>query len=62
MGLQFSIGSEVSYAGARWRVARVLGADAVLLCSDRGDEVAADPLRVTFLNAPALGGPVSFDI
>jgi hypothetical protein len=34
MGLPFSIGSEVSYAGARWRVARVLGADAVLLCSD----------------------------
>ena len=59
MGLPFSIGSEVSYAGARWRVARVLGADAILLCSDTGDEVAADPLRVAFLNAPALGGPAT---
>ncbi len=56
MGLSFSIGSEVSYAGARWRVERVLGAEAVLLCSDTGEEVLADPLRVTLPGAPALGG------
>src|SRR5579859_4809649 len=36
MGLPFSIGSEVSCAGARWQVARVLGVEAVLLCSDTG--------------------------
>jgi hypothetical protein len=51
MGLPFSMGSEVSCAGARWRVARVLGVEAVLLCSDTGDEVAADPLGVTVLDA-----------
>ena len=50
MGLPFSIGTEVSYAGGRWRVERVLGAEAVLLRSDTGEEVSADPLRIALLN------------
>ena len=56
MGLSFRIGSEVSYAGTRWRVKRVLGAESVLLCSDTGDEVLADPLRVMLPGARTLGG------
>jgi putative transposase len=59
MSLPFIIGSEVSYAGARWWVERVLGTEAVLLRSDTGEEVLADPLRITFLGAPALRGTVT---
>ena len=59
MGLPFIIGSEVSYAGARWWVERVLGAEAVLLRSDTGEEVSADPLRITFLGAAELRGTVT---
>ena len=58
MGLPFIIGSEVSYAGARWRVERVLGAEAVLLRSDTG-EASADALRIAFLGAPQLRGTVT---
>jgi hypothetical protein len=46
MGPPFSIGTEVTYAGVHWRVERVLGAEAVLLRSDEGEEVSADPLRI----------------
>ena len=40
-------------------VERVLGAEAVLLRSDTGEEVSADPLRITFLGAPELRGTVT---
>ena len=59
MGLPFSIGTEVMYAGGRWRVERVLGAEAVLLRSDTGEEVSADPLRIAFLSAAELRGKVT---
>src|SRR5438046_2968492 len=42
----FSPGIAVEYARARWRVLRVLGAESVLLGSDTGEEVAADPLKI----------------
>ena len=38
MALQFATGSLVEYAGARWRVQRVLGVEAVLLRSDAGED------------------------
>jgi len=41
-------GTEVEHAGKRWRVLRPLGPDAVLLRSDAGETVAADPMRVRF--------------
>ncbi len=46
MASQFGAGTLVEYAGARWRVQRVLGVETVLLRSDTGEEVAADPLKV----------------
>ena len=59
MGLPFSIGTEVAYAGARWWVERVLGAEAVLLRSDAGEEVSADPLRIAQPVDPELRGTLS---
>ena len=41
-----AIGMSVEYAGARWHVERVLGAEAVLLRSDTGDVVSAHPLKI----------------
>lgn len=41
-------GALVSHGGARWRVHRALGADAVLLRGDDGREIVADPGCVTF--------------
>ena len=59
MGLPFSIGTEVMYAGGRWRVERVLGADAVLLCSDIDEEVSADPLRIALPGNRELRGSLT---
>lgn len=52
MGQPFCIGTVVTYAGGHWRVERVLGADAVLLRSEAGDEVSADPLRIGLPGGP----------
>jgi len=41
-------GMVVEHAGERWRVDRVLGADAVLLRGEDGPPVAVDPARVAF--------------
>jgi hypothetical protein len=59
MGLPFSIGTEVMYAGGRWRVERVLGAEAVLLCSDTDKEVSADPLRIALPGNRELRGSLT---
>jgi putative transposase len=59
MERRFSIGTEVTYAGAHWRVERILGADAVLLRSETGDEVSADPLRMALPGEPELRAPMS---
>jgi len=63
MASPFSIGTQVTYAGASWRVQRVLGAEAVLLRSDTGEEVAADPLRIGSQEnpRPAAGSPSLVD-
>jgi len=50
MSSPFSAGALVDYAGARWRVQRALGVEAVLLCSDAGAAISADPLK---LRSPA---------
>jgi len=36
----------VEHAGSRWRISRILGAEAVLLCSESGNEVSVDPLKL----------------
>ena len=54
MGSRFSIGAQGTYAGSCWRVERVLGAEAVLLRSETGEEVAADPLRIGLRDVPRL--------
>jgi hypothetical protein len=36
----------VEYAGARWRVQRALCVEAILLRSEAGEEVSADPLKM----------------
>lgn len=46
MSPRFGLGTVVEYAGARWRVQRALGVEAVLLRSDAGEEVSADPLKI----------------
>jgi putative transposase len=50
-------GTVVEHAGKRWRVDRVLGADAVLLCGNDGPPVAVDPARVVFPDWTADRGP-----
>ncbi len=55
MSSPFGAGTLVEYAGARWRVLRMLGVETVLLRSDTGEEVAADPLK---LQQPATTAPV----
>lgn len=52
MGQPFCVGTEVTYGGGRWRVERVLGADAVLLRSETGEEASADPLRIALPGEP----------
>lgn len=46
MTSRLGAGTLVEYAGTQWRVQRVLGVEAVLLRSEAGEEVAADPLKV----------------
>jgi putative transposase len=46
----------VEYAGARWRVQRTLGVEAVLLRSEAGKEVSADPLQIRLPEATAPTG------
>ncbi len=46
MSSRFVRGSVVEYAGVRWRVQRALGVEAVLLRSEAGEEVSADPLKI----------------
>ena len=51
MPVSFSPGISVEYAGARWRVLR---AESVLLGSDAGEEVAADPLKIRLSDGGSL--------
>jgi len=53
----FATGTLVEYAGSRWRVQRVLGVEAVLLRSDAGDEVSADPLKLRLSEASLPARP-----
>jgi len=46
----------VEYAGARWRVQRALGVEAILLRSEGGEEVSADPLKIRLPEATAPTG------
>lgn len=46
MAVRISQGAAVDYAGARHRVVRVLGPDAVLLATEAGAVVSANPLEV----------------
>jgi hypothetical protein len=45
----------VEYAGACWRVQRALGVEAVLLRSEAGEEVSADPLKVRLGSVQRMG-------
>jgi len=56
MSPRFGSGIVVEYAGARWRVQRALGVDAVLLRSEAGEEVSADPLQIRVPEATAPTG------
>jgi hypothetical protein len=53
----------VEYAGARWRVQRTLGVEAILLRSEAGEEVSADPLKIRLpeATAPAAASPPLVD-
>lgn len=44
----FVPGTEVVYAGSRWRVERPLGPEAVLLRGDAGEVTSADPVCIAF--------------
>jgi putative transposase len=57
MSPQFAIGTLVEYAGIRWRVQRALGVEAVLLRSDAGEEVSADPLKLRLREVSAPDRP-----
>jgi putative transposase len=59
MERRFGIGTEVTYAGAHWRIERVLGAESVLLRSEAGHEVSADPLRIALPGNSELCGTLS---
>src|SRR4051812_32230217 len=54
---RFGTGTPVDYAGARWRVQRALGVEAVLLRSDSGEEVSADPLKISLAEVSVAIGP-----
>jgi len=43
---QLRRGMLVEHAGSQWRISRILGAEAVLLCSESGAEVSVDPLKL----------------
>jgi putative transposase len=47
----------VEYAGARWRVLRVMGAESVLLRADTGEEVSADPVKIRLADSRTRTGP-----
>ena len=53
----FSPGILVEYAGARWRVLRVMGAESVLLRADTGEEVSADPVKIRLADSRTRTGP-----
>jgi len=53
---QFAAGDVVEYAGGRWRVQRPLGVEAILLRSDTGEEVSADPLKIRL---PEMSAPIT---
>src|SRR5579864_2522181 len=59
MAMPFSIGTGVMYAGGLCRAERVLDPEAVVVRSDTGEEVSADPLRIAFLSAAELRGTVT---
>jgi hypothetical protein len=52
-------GAVVDHAGGRWRVERLLGADAVVLRNEAGELVSADPARIGFPDDIALTPPGS---
>src|SRR5271166_4632091 len=54
MSAPFRTGISVVYAGARWQVLHVLDAETVLLRSDTGQELAADPMRIRLPDSPTL--------
>jgi putative transposase len=57
MSARFATGTLVDYAGARWRVQRALGVEAVLLRSESGEEVSADPLKISLTEVSVAIGP-----
>jgi hypothetical protein len=57
MSVRFATGTLVDYAGARWRVQRALGVEAVLLRSEFGEEVSADPLKIDLAEVSIAIGP-----
>ena len=63
MSRGFGRGTVVEYAGARWRVQRTLGVEAILLRSEAGEEVSADPLKIRLpeATAPAAASPPLVD-
>jgi putative transposase len=56
MSARFSVGTQVEYAGACWRVERILGVEAILLRSDAGEALAADPLKIRLADASISTG------
>jgi hypothetical protein len=60
MSPRFAAGTLVEYAGARWHVERALGAEAILLRSDTGAEVSADPLKIRLPEITEPIGPSPF--
>src|SRR5271165_5424264 len=54
MSAPFRTGISVVYAGARWHVLHVPDAETVLLRSDTGQELAADPMRIRLPACPTL--------
>jgi hypothetical protein len=56
MSPRFGRGTNVEYAGACWRVQRALGVEAVLLHSEAGEEVSADPLKIWLPEVPVPPG------
>ena len=57
MSRQFGTGTLVEYAGTRWRVQRACDVEAVLLRSDAGEEVLADPLKIKLAEISPLSRP-----
>ena len=60
MSPRFAAGTLVEYAGAHWHVERALGAEAILLRSDTGAEVSADPLKIRLPEITEPIGPSPF--